>query len=558
MDEGTTQERPGADADGGDERPGDLSDLVVVAASETPDKLALVEADGRSVTWVELEAEVARLAHGLSSVGVVAGYRVVMVLENTIEFVTTYLAVLRVHGVAVPVNPRSTVGEMVRILADSGARLVVADASALGTVRAAIAALEAAHAGTGATEEVAEHLPEDLLVRAAHPRLVVVGGDAAPGEWSYAALRGVETTVEVPRVRDPERLAVLLYTSGTSGHPRAAMLSHRALLANIDQVGSVRPAMMHGDDVVLGVLPLFHVYGLNAVLGSVLRHRAKLVLVRDHDPETILDVVDDEACSVLPLAPPVFRHWRDDDSLAERLGPVRVILSGSAPLDPDAVARFTASTGLPVHQGYGLTEAAPVVTSTLDGDDDPTPGSVGRALPGIEIRLVEESGQVPEPGDPGEIRIRGANLFSGYWPDGADGPDAEGWWSTGDVGLLDPRGELFLVDRVKELVIVSGFNVYPTEVEDVIREVAGVREAAVIGVADQDTGEAVVAYVVAPETDPTEVAAEVRAWCEERLARFKVPSRIEVVDSLPVTGTGKVRKGSLRAQERRRMLELLA
>uniref|UniRef100_UPI003C6DE1E0 class I adenylate-forming enzyme family protein n=1 Tax=Nocardioides salarius TaxID=374513 RepID=UPI003C6DE1E0 len=153
---------------------------------------------------------------------------------------------------------------------------------------------------------------------------------------------------------------------------------------------------------------------------------------------------------------------------------------------------------------------------------------------------------------------RGANLFSGYWPDGSDGPDAEGWFSTGDVGLLDPRGELFLVDRVKELVIVSGFNVYPSEVEDVVREVAAVREAAVIGVGDDETGEAVVAFVVAPGAERDEVVAAVREHCAERLARFKVPSRVEVVDSLPVTVTGKVRKGTLRAQERRRTVELLS
>ena len=568
MDHGSTRGRPDDDVDQVAPQPEDLSDLVVAAAAESPDKLALVEADGRSVTWAELEDEVARLAHGLSEAGVVAGYRVVLALENTIEFVTTYLAVLRVHAVAVPVNPRSTPGELTRMLADSGSRLVVAGPAALDVVRRAVTDLAAARAA-GDAGDAGEDLPPELLARAAEPRVVVVGFEPGPGEWAFSALRADATPVEVPRVRDRERLAVLLYTSGTSGHPRAAMLSHRALLANIDQVGAVRPPMMHGDDVVLGVLPLFHVYGLNAVLGSALRHRAKLVLVREYDPETILDVVDDEACSVLPVAPPVFRHWRDEEALAERLGPVRLILSGSAPLDPVSVARFSAATGLVVHQGYGLTEAAPVVTSTLcvagpgdPGDPGqpaaPTPGSVGSVLPGIEVRLVDDSGRAPEPGDPGEIQVHGANLFSGYWPDGSDGPDAEGWFSTGDVGLLDPRGELFLVDRVKELVIVSGFNVYPSEVEDVVREVAAVREAAVIGVGDDETGEAVVAFVVAPGAERDEVVAAVREHCAERLARFKVPSRVEVVDSLPVTVTGKVRKGTLRAQERRRTVELLS
>ncbi|RYJ03623.1 MAG: AMP-dependent synthetase, partial [Actinomycetales bacterium] len=333
-------------------------------------------------------------------------------------------------------------------------------------------------------------------------------------------------------------------------------LTHRALLANLEQVADVEPPMMHGDDVVLGVLPLFHVYGLNAVLGGVLRHRARLVLVERFDPHETLSLIDDEACSVVPVAPPVFAYWRTEEDLAVHLGAVRLVLSGSAPLSAEAVEWFTAATGIPVHQGYGLTEASPVVTSTLCSSGA-KPGSVGAALPGVELRLVDETGHPPEGEDPGEIQVRGANLFSGYWPDGDAGPDDEGWWSTGDVGFLDEDGDLFLVDRLKELVIVSGFNVYPTEVEDVISEVEGVEDVAVIGTDDDETGEAVVAYLLAPGADPATIAEAVREHCAARLARFKRPARIEVVDELPKTVTGKVQKGRLRGIERRRNLGLL-
>jgi long-chain acyl-CoA synthetase len=335
------------------------------------------------------------------------------------------------------------------------------------------------------------------------------------------------------------------------------MLTHRALMANIEQTAQVRPPIIHGDDVVLGVLPLFHVYGLNAVLGGVLWHRAKLVLVDHFDPQATLDLIDDEAVSVVPVAPPVFAYWLPLDQLRERLGPVRLMLSGSAPLAPEVGERFTAETGIAVHQGYGLTEAAPIVTSTLCSREL-QPGSVGAALPGIEIKLADEAGHAPEGDDPGEIWIRGANVFSGYWPDGDGGPDEDGWWGTGDVGFLDQSGDLFLVDRLKDLVIVSGFNVYPVEVEEVIREVAGVAEAAVIGVEDAITGEAVVAYVVpAAGAEAGSLAAVVREHCAVRLARFKRPSRIEVADELPLTVTGKVQKGRLRGRERRRALGLL-
>lgn len=540
-----------------------LADLVSTAATDVPDAVALVHGDVR-LTWAVLEEEVARVAHGLVAAGVVAGHRVALAMVNRPELVVSYLAVLRVQAVAVPLNPRATAEEVARMLADSGARMVLVDEAAVSVVRAGVARLETEL--SGATDRPGGTLPAELLERAVVPRVVVAGTTLRPGERSYDHLRA-ERGREHPPLVDPERLATLLYTSGASGRPRAVMLSHRALLANVEQVARVEPPMIGPGDVVLGALPLFHVYGLNAVLGGVLRHRATLVLVDAYDPDAVLDLVAAEGVTVLPVAPTVVGHLLGLERLAERLAPVRLVLSGSAPLDADQVAAFHEATGIVVHQGYGLTEAAPVVTSTLsvapaeDGAGpvpaQPDPGSVGTALPGIEIRLVDDHGHTPLQGDPGQVSIRGANLFSGYWPDGDDAPDEDGWWATGDVGFLAPDGQLFLVDRVKELVIVSGFSVYPTEIEDVIEEVPGVREVAVIGVPDEDTGEAVVAYVVAPDQDPETVEAAVRARCVVRLARFKQPRRIEVVDALPHTVTGKVRKGSLRAAERRRHLELL-
>lgn len=515
----------------------DVAELVSSAAADVPDRLAVVEAGGRGLTWAELDREVDLVATGLGASGIVGGHRVMIVAGNRLEFVTTYLGVLRAQAVAVPVNPQSTATELGRMLSDSGARLVVADKDTIATVR------EAVRAEGGAV-----------------PQVVVIGQPPLPGERSYDELRATEVRA-VPPIPDPEKLAVLLYTGGTTGVPRGVMLTHRALLANIEQVAAVEPPMIHSDDVVLGVLPLFHVYGLNAVLGGVIRHRAKLVLADRFDPEGTLDLIEDEACSVVPVAPPVFAYWQHVDALAERLGPVRLVLSGSAPLSAETVTWFSDTTGVPVHQGYGLTEAAPVVTSTLCSAD-PRPGSVGAALAGIELRLVDEDGS-PVLGaaadDPGEIQVRGANLFTGYWPEGSGGPDRNGWWSTGDLGFLDPAGDLFLVDRVKELVIVSGFNVYPTEVEAVIEEVPGVRQAAVIGTPDEETGEAVVAYVVPADAaaDADALADAVRARCADQLARFKHPARIEVVDALPRTVTGKVQKGRLRGAERRRALGLI-
>ena len=522
-----------------------VADLLSRARARRPEGVAVLSVDeDRSITWTGLDDLVTRIAAGLEREGLVAGNRVVIATGNRIDFVATYFAVLRARLVAVPVNPRSATGELVRIVADSGARLVVADAATLDDVRSVVAGV------AGAVSAGAEP--------ATPPRVVALDHPAHEGEVSYEALAATEVDV-LPASVDPEALAVLLYTSGASGVPRAAMLTHRALLANVEQVAQIRPAMVAEDDVVYGVLPLFHVYGLNAVLGQVVRQAATLVLADAFDPLASLRHIDAHGVTVVPIAPPVLAHWRRVADYTASLTRVRMLLSGSAPLAPELVEAFTADTGIDVHQGYGLTEAGPVVTSTI-GSTRTKRGSVGVPIPGVHVRVVDETGEAIRPGeDPGEIRISGDNLFSGYWPDGEDAP-VEGWFATGDVGLLDADGDLFLVDRLTELVVVSGFNVYPSEVEEALADAEGVREVAVIGVPDEVTGEAVVAYVRPEETfdgGHDELLASVRRACEARLARFKWPREVEVVAELPRTVTGKVAKGRMRATLRRERLGLI-
>jgi long-chain acyl-CoA synthetase len=508
-----------------------VDELVARAAAAVPDTRALVASGGRELTWAGLEGEVARVATGLSEAGVVAGYRVALVMANRVELVTGYLGTLRARAVACPLDPRSTATDLRRAVAAYGARMVLVDRGAATVVREAVAGLQ------------------DPA-----PRVVVLGGGSAGTEWTWEQLVAPASR-PVPGEPDPESLAVLLPTSGASGEPRTAMLSHRALLASLDQVAAVDPPMVRPGDTVLGLLPLFHVYGLNAVLGAVLRSRAALVLEERFDPIGTLDLVARSACTVLPVAPPVLTHWLglDPDRVRGALRSVRVLVSGAAPLSSEIASRFTGVTGMTVHQGYGLTEAASVVTSTL-ASADPAPGSVGAALPGVELRIVDEDGRPAVAGDPGEIEVRGAHLFSGYWPDGPDGPDGDGWWRTGDIGILDARGDLTLVDRVRDLVVVSGFHVYPAEVEEALREVEGVADAAVVGVPDRATGEAVVGYVRSglPQTSYGALAAAAVEHCRRRLAGFKQPHRIEVVEDFPRGATGRVQKGRLRAMARGR------
>jgi long-chain acyl-CoA synthetase len=447
------------------------------------------------MTWAELDRRIDAVAAGLSAHGLVAGHRVAISGPNSIEFVVAYLAILRAGYVAVPINPESTVTELRIMINDCGAKVLLS--------------------------------AEDPSLEGVHQVMLTREG---LDELSNAPA----LTVTSPK--DPEALAVLLYTAGTSGEPKAAMLSHRALLSNLRNIAAVE--ILERDDVVLAMLPLFHVFGLNAVLGSSVMSGARLVIMDGF--QGFADVLEYEQVTNLPLAPQLLARILEDERAIASLGSVTKVVSGAAPLSVNLRDQFMARTGLRVEQGYGLTEAAPGVSATLGGDLLGH-GHVGRPLPGVEVRIGDGS----EPTEPGEIWIRGESLFSGYWPDGQGGPGEDGWFATGDIGyLLD--GELFLVDRSRELIIVNGFNVYPAEVEEAIAELPEVDSVAVVGRPDWRTGEQVVAFVAGPGVS----VATINEHCANRLAKFKRPSLVQLVDELPRGITGKVKKGVLRGLSR--------
>jgi long-chain acyl-CoA synthetase len=516
-----------------------VSDYLRAAAESDPDGVALVEhrPGRRAVTWRELDDAADSVARALSARGLVAGQRVALVMANRVDLPIAYYGILRGGMVAVPINPRSTTREIGRMLSDSLARIVLCDEAGAPQVREAV---------------TDEH----------HVGIVVDGAEPLDGETSFERFLADATGAPPAAPADVEALAVVLYTSGTSGKPRGAMLTHRALIANTEQIARLDPPAMTPDDICLGLLPMFHIYGLNCVLGQAVRQTATVVLVDGFDAGGLLDLIVAEGITNLPLAPPVIAAWAGREDLRDKLAGVTTILSGASALEADLAQSFLESSGHPIEQGYGLTETAPVISTThgspRDVDGHVKHGSVGRPLPGIELRVVEAGGGDAAPGDPAEIWVRGDNLFSGYWPDGIDGPDADGWYPTGDIGFLDTDGDLTLVDRLRELVIVSGFNVYPFEVEDVIAEVPGVAQVAVVGLPDEETGEKVVAFVV-PDKDAADeptLLETVDAHCRTRLARFKQPRRTIVVTGLPHSATGKVAKGRLRALARSETLGL--
>jgi long-chain acyl-CoA synthetase len=518
-----------------------VSDFLRQAAENDPDGTALVEHRGerRHLSWADLDSAADAIGRALSGRGLVAGQRVAVVMANRVDLPIAYFGILRGGMVAVPMNPRSTTREIGRMLEDAKARVVLCDEAGAAQVREALVG--------------GDDAPSDLA--SLDCAIVVDGTEPLPGETAFSDFLDHAPAVDPAAPRDAEALAVILYTSGTSGKPRGVMLSHRALVANIEQTAAIDPPPVTRDDVCLGLLPMFHIYGLNAVLGQAVRQGACTLMVDGFDPGGLLDTIATEGVTNVPLAPPVVAAWAGRDDLREKLGGVSLVLSGASALDPELATSFFESSGHHIEQGYGLTETAPVIATTLGSprgpDEAPKPGSVGRPLPGIEVRIVDSHGDDAAPGDPAELWVRGDNVFSGYWPDGVDGPREDGWYPTGDIGIFDDDGDLKLVDRLRELVIVSGFNVYPFEVEDVIAEVDGVVEVAVVGTPDEETGEAVLAFVVPAEgVDHEAISAAVQEHCVDRLARFKQPSRVVVVTGLPHSATGKVAKGRLRALAR--------
>lgn len=524
-----------------------LADAVRRSATRHPSAPALI-ADEATITWAELNARVDAIAAGLRALGLTnsggAPARVAIALPNIPEFADAYFGVLRAGFVAVAINPAYTAREVRHQLDDSQAEVLIA------------------------TPAVHEALADVQPLPALRRRFSVLRPDAftpAAGTQPFATLASLSGPVE-STTGGPD-LAVLIYTSGTSGLPKGAMLTHQALIANHVQLAQADPPVITSADTVLLGLPLFHAFGLNAGLGAVAWHGACGVLAERFDPDESLELIARHQVTVIAAVPQIFAAWGRLPDPGPRLASVRIAVSGAAPLGAETARRVRELTGHQVYEGYGLTETAPVLTTNLVSPV-PKAGSVGRPIPGVEIKLVAADGtdvahvtaaglvadaSVDEdeewdglPGtDPGQVVARGANLFSGYWPDGADGPDADGWWATGDVAYADHDGDLFLVDRLGELILVSGFNVYPHEIEIVLSAFSGVQEAAAVGIDHPLTGQAVKAFVVIAEGAQVS-AADLTAHCERNLARFKCPREIEFVEHMPHTATGKVRKTSLR------------
>ncbi|MCM0677350.1 long-chain-fatty-acid--CoA ligase [Micromonospora phytophila] len=531
-----------------------LVDLLRGAAHRFGPRVAL-DFFGATTTYAELNDLVARAAEALRRLGVGRGDRVALVLPNCPQHVVAFYAVLRLGAVVVEHNPLYTEQELTHQLADHGARVAV--------VWDRMAPLVRRTAGATAVETVlAVNLTRALprlkrwalrlpLPRARTARAAMTA--PAPGtlDWERLVAATAPLAADHP-APGPDDTALLQYTGGTTGTPKGAILTHRNLRANAAQGRAWVPGLRDGEETVYAVLPLFHAYGLTLCLTFSVSIGATLVLFPRFDLDQTLDAVRRRPPTFLPAVPPIYEKLAT--AARERgvdLSSARYAISGAMALPPETVQVWEAVTGGLLVEGYGMTETSPVA---LGNPVSPArrPGTVGVPFPSTEIRIVDpdEPSRDRAPGEAGELLIRGPQVFAGYWrrPEETAAvllPD--GWLRTGDVVVMDPDGFVTVVDRIKELIITGGFNVYPSEVEDALRQVSGVRDAAAVGLPGGHGGEEVVAVVVLDEDCNTD-AAGVRAACRQHLTAYKVPRRVVVVEDLPRSQIGKVLRREVRGR----------
>jgi long-chain acyl-CoA synthetase len=485
-----------------------LPAILTASAEAFPEKPALVFRN-RPIPYSEVDEWVRRSSAGLQSLGLRSGDRVALLVGNVPEFLYAYLGTLSLGCVAVPLDIGLTAEELGYALADCEARVVAVQF---------------------------DFLPPVLAIRERVPSIdhvLVVGPPPTPrGTQSFDDLldhsSGDRTTPDV----EGDDLAVITYTGGSGKQPRGVMLTHGNLLATLDQVAAVPALNLERADVVLMVLPLHSFFVCTFVVGAALRRGITLVLVEGFDSEETIDLIQERGVTALFGTSAMFRSWLEaTESPDVDLSPVRQAISTVAPLPMDIFEAFHRRVGVTIWSGYGLPETGAIVSTTALGQAA-TLNTIGLPVPDIEIKLVDERGDDVEEGDPGEMLVRGPSVSKGYWnsPEETEAAFMDGWFRTGDLAYADEDGHLFLVGHKKDVIRVSGFNVFPAEVEDVLAHHPKVAACTVSGIPDEGTGEGVKAIVtLKPGENATE--EEIIEYGGRFLARFKWPVVVEFIES---------------------------
>ncbi|WP_431247300.1 long-chain-fatty-acid--CoA ligase [Leifsonia xyli] len=532
---------------------GSLSHLIE-ASVKTYGKHVALEFFGATTTYAELGEQIIRAAEGLRKLGVSKGDRVALVLPNCPQHVAAFYAVLRLGAVVVEHNPLYTPRELRHQFEDHGATVAIVWDKVAATVQALPADLGVTTVisvdltrAMPASKRFALRLPVPAARTAREQLTAKATGTIA---WdSLVASRRLKSSYPRPERDD---LALIQYTSGTTGLPKGAMLSHANLSVNAAQARAWVPTIERGTSVVYAVLPLFHAYGLTLCLTFAMSMGARLVLFPKFDPDLVLDVVKKHPATFLPAVPPIYeRLVQAAEKRRVSLSGIQIAISGAMSLPQGIVDLWEQKTGGYLVEGYGLSECSPVLMANPVGATR-RPGTVGLPLPSTELRVADpDDPSVDRPfGEEGELLARGPQVFSGYWrkPDETAKVLTEGgWFRTGDIVTMDEDGFVRIVDRIKELIVTGGFNVSPTEVEDALRSFPGVADVAVVGLPHRRGGEDVVAAVVM-EAGASFDEEAIRAYGRDCLTAYKVPKHVYQLEELPRSIVGKVIRRKVRDQ----------
>lgn len=498
-----------------------VDDVFSSAAREAGDAVQLLLADGTEITYAQTYERAARLAGALASAGACKDDRVAGLMRNSREIVEFYIACGLAGVIGVAINAMSTEREVDRILADCGASAIVVEARLLERV---LSSPQVARMGL---------------------RVVTQQERAPPGWEAYDALIARSNSVERRDGASPDDPAMMIYSSGTTGAPKGILLRHSALVLNARMTSDVLGT--GSMDRYLAILPMFSSFGHAFDFLQAGLVRASTVIMEQFDERVAVDCIERLRVTFIAGVPTMFARMFDPANIAGRdISSLRLIDVGGGPVAPRLKQVLHDDYGLEVVESYGLTEISPVASVQTPGGNNSI-GSCGAPLPGIEVRVVALDGTPAPTGEAGELQFRSPTLMIGYWnqPEATAAALRDGWLRSGDVGKLDERGHIHILDRTKDIIVSNGFNVYPKEVENAIAELPGVQSVAVVGVPHEISGEWIHAFVIAsPDSRLTE--EEVLRHCNRALASFKRPKRVTFADAMPLTGSGKIRRVALR------------
>ncbi|PAV29269.1 long-chain fatty acid--CoA ligase [Virgibacillus profundi] len=505
-----------------------LSDQLSITAKKYPTKTAYIF-QGEETSYMELEGAVIKFASRLEQLGYKKGDHIALIVGNSPYYVIGLYGALRMGLVVIPINPLYTAHEMTYILKNGDVKAVITMDILLEKFTAIADKLPKVNHYISCDSGADLKLDQNLL----SSKLKSFTQLIQEGSLDYDA----------PELKD-EDLAIILYTSGTTGKPKGAMLTHKNLFSNAKDVADY--LTINGEDRVIAALPMFHVFCLTVALNAPLLNGGTVLIMPKFSPQEVFRMTKKYNITVFAGVPTMYNYLlQSAQENKEDFAGIRLCISGGASMPVALLKEFEKAFEVQISEGYGLSEASPV-TCFNPLDRPRKPGSIGRNIINVENKVVDEFGIEVETGEVGELIVQGRNVMQGYYkmPEETAVALKDGWLYTGDMARMDDEGYFYIVDRKKDLILVGGYNVYPREVEEVLYSHPNVTEVAVVGVPDPETGEAVMSYVVVDDSSATK--EELIGFCKEQLVKYKIPSKIEFLDELPKNTTGKILRRSLR------------